>query len=61
VIFSLIKSYLENRYQKVKFNNKVSKWRKNWQRCPTRINIGTSIIFNINKWSTFLSTVVWSI
>jgi hypothetical protein len=29
VIFSLIKSYLENRYQKVKFNNKVSKWRKN--------------------------------
>jgi hypothetical protein len=28
VIFSLIKSYLENIYQKVKFNNKLSKWRK---------------------------------
>jgi hypothetical protein len=28
VFFSLIKSYLENRYQKTKFNNKLSKWKK---------------------------------
>jgi len=26
VIYTLIKSYLENRYQAVKFNNKLSKW-----------------------------------
>jgi hypothetical protein len=28
VFFSLIKSYLESRYQKTKFNNKLSKWKK---------------------------------
>jgi hypothetical protein len=28
VFFSLIKSYLENRYQKTKFNNKLLKWKK---------------------------------
>ena len=32
VMYSLIKSYLENRYQRVKFNNKLSNWSK--------INIG---------------------
>ena len=32
VMHTLIKSYLENRYQRVKFNNKLSKWNK--------INIG---------------------
>jgi hypothetical protein len=32
VMYSLIKSYLENRYQRVKFNNKLSNWGK--------INIG---------------------
>jgi hypothetical protein len=32
VMHTLIKSYLENRYQRVKFNNKLSKWDK--------INIG---------------------
>jgi hypothetical protein len=26
VIYTLIKSYLENRYQRVKFNNNLSKW-----------------------------------
>jgi hypothetical protein len=26
VMYSLIKSYLENRYQRVKFNNKLSSW-----------------------------------
>jgi hypothetical protein len=26
VMFTLIKSYLENRHQRVKFNNKLSKW-----------------------------------
>jgi hypothetical protein len=31
-MLTLIKSYLENRYQRVKFNNKLSKWDK--------INIG---------------------
>jgi hypothetical protein len=28
VMYSLIKSYLENRYQRVKFNNKLSNWGK---------------------------------
>jgi hypothetical protein len=28
VTYALIKSYLENRYQRVKFNNKFSKWDK---------------------------------
>jgi hypothetical protein len=28
VMYSLIKSYLEDRYQRVKFNNKLSKWDK---------------------------------
>jgi hypothetical protein len=32
VMYTLIKSYLENRHQRVKFNNKLSKWDK--------INIG---------------------
>jgi hypothetical protein len=31
-IYSLIESYLENRYQRVKYNNKLSNWGK--------INIG---------------------
>jgi len=29
VMHTLIKSHLENRYQRVKFNNKLSKWNKN--------------------------------
>jgi len=32
VMYTLIKSYLEDRYQRVKFNNKLSDWNK--------INIG---------------------
>jgi hypothetical protein len=47
VIFSLIKSYLENRYQRVKFNNL-----SNWGKISKEVPQGTTIIFNI---STFLS------
>ena len=28
VMYTLIKSYLENTYQRVKFNNKLSEWEK---------------------------------
>ena len=28
VMYTLIKSYLENRHQRVKFNNKLSEWDK---------------------------------
>jgi hypothetical protein len=28
LMYALIESYLENRYQKVQFNNKLSKWGK---------------------------------
>jgi len=28
VMHTLIKSYLQNRYQRMKFNNKLSKWNK---------------------------------
>jgi len=46
VMHTLIKSYLENRYRRVKFNNKLSKWNK-INMCTTRISSGTIALFDL--------------
>jgi hypothetical protein len=49
MFLSLIKSYLESRYQETKFNKTFLKWRKIKKRSPTSFNIGTSNILNTYK------------
>jgi len=45
VMHTLIKSYLQNRYQRVKFNNITTKMEQNQYRCPARISFGTLLLF----------------
>jgi hypothetical protein len=45
MFFSLIKSYLENRYQKTKFNNKLSKWKKIRKGVPQGSILGKLLFF----------------
>jgi hypothetical protein len=46
VMYALIESYLENRYQRVKFNNKLSKWGKINKGVPQRSILGP-LLFSI--------------
>jgi hypothetical protein len=45
VMYSLIESYLRNRHQSVRFNNRLSNWGKNSYRNSTRINFGALLFF----------------
>jgi hypothetical protein len=45
VMYTLIKSYLEDRYQRVKFNNKFSNWDK--INIGVQISLGTTLVFNL--------------
>jgi hypothetical protein len=48
-IYSLIESYLENRYQRVKYNNKLSNWGKINKGVPQGSILGTTVIFYLYK------------
>ena len=47
VMCSLIKSYLENRHQRVKFNNMLSKWDKFNIGVPQGSILGLLFVFNL--------------
>jgi hypothetical protein len=47
VMYTLIKSYLEDRYQRVKFNNKFSKWDKINMGVPQGSFLGPLFFLNL--------------
>jgi hypothetical protein len=54
-MYSLIESYLENRYQRVKFNNKLSKWGKINKGVPQGSILGPLLFFiYINDLPSFI-------
>jgi hypothetical protein len=55
VMYSLTESYLENRYQRVKCNNKLSKWGKTNKGVPQRSILGLLLFFiYINDLPSFI-------
>jgi hypothetical protein len=54
-MYALIESYLENRYQRVKFNNKLSKWRKINKDVPQGSIVGPLLfVIYINDLPSFI-------
>jgi hypothetical protein len=60
VMYALIESYLENRYQRVKFNNKLSKWDKINRGVPQGSILGPLIfLMYINDLPLYSVLVLW--